>query len=480
MKKESMVLVFLNILALLFYLFQWQWTHWTVDDAFIYARIIRNFAEYNVLSFNVSPIASAATSPLFALAAGLLAKTGLDPVVATKALGIPASIVTSWVLYRAAEPLVGSRRALLPAAMFLFLPYVVSFTVSGLETPIYMLVCASALFSVLSQRFKFALICGALASVLRPDGLLVLLVVYMAAWWYTRNLKMLIRWTIPVASILAVYFFAHYLYFGTFLPHSLTAKNQIYYTRPFENFEHYIYFTLTIKRSLIVTHLLALGGLVIGIIRWPKTVWLLIWYVIYYLFFMWRAPMFMWYVVPPFIVTTFFAGIAIALMIEQIESRWPRNWPNWTKVAVSWLPLCGIIVLALPLNYRDAAGHRLETEEFEARIGAVGRWLYDNTQPDDLVFTETLGAIGYYSRNPFVDYPGLVTPDVPAMIVELDEGQAYAAIMETKKPVYVALNLYEWDRMPLNAKQNYVIVSRFPSFIEPSRTFIIARRLSMD
>ncbi|HVO41893.1 MAG TPA: hypothetical protein VMT34_04685, partial [Aggregatilineales bacterium] len=50
----------------------WASTSWTMEDGMIVARIVRNLATNGELTFNVGQRVSTATSPIFALMAGLL------------------------------------------------------------------------------------------------------------------------------------------------------------------------------------------------------------------------------------------------------------------------------------------------------------------------------------------------------------------------------------------------------------------------
>ncbi len=92
---------FLAVLAvsLMARLIFWFLTHYTIEDALIISRMVRNFVAKGELAFNVGERVSASTSPLFAVLASGIAWLGADPLVAAKILGLFASTATCVCLF---------------------------------------------------------------------------------------------------------------------------------------------------------------------------------------------------------------------------------------------------------------------------------------------------------------------------------------------------------------------------------------------
>lgn len=464
------------LIASLFYVGFWLWTGWTIEDALIVARIARNFATHGILSFNTTQLVSSATSPLFAFGVGLLATLGIGSVEVAKSIGIVATLAVGWVLYIAAKGVVLERYALIIPAMYMLLPTTVAYTVGGLETPGYVLTCVMSLFLTLLGRYKVALIWGALATVIRPDGFLVLAVILIAALTKSESYRQLINWTLPAIVIIAVYFAIHYTVYGTVFPQSLLAKSQVYVIDPQRNIPRYLSRMFLAQPTGLPLYFLALVGMIWSVRKQRQLIWLAVWYLIYHIVFMFRAPLFSWYLHPPVFVVVFFAGIAIVEIFKQLEMKWLYRWQGQRSSVFVWSLVAIIIISAVPVNYiygRDKL--RDQTYEQEVR-GAVGRWLAQNTKKTDLVFTESLGYIGFYTDNPFADWPGLVAPDVPAMVKNLDAIQGYERVIETKAPIYLALRDWEWQALSSNTKEMYEIVAQFPSSFPTKPGYIVARQ----
>lgn len=95
----------------------------------------------------------------------------------------------------------------------------------------------------------------------------------------------------------------------------------------------------------------------------------------------------------------------------------------------------------------------------------AGHWLAENVNPNDLVFTETLGYIGYYAPNRFVDWPGLSNPEVPRLLelthTALDRLAGYRVIIEVYRPSYLVLRENEWEALQNELQAEYQLCQEF-------------------
>lgn len=107
---------------------------------------------------------------------------------------------------------------------------------------------------------------------------------------------------------------------------------------------------------------------------------------------------------------------------------------------------------------------------------AAGRWLTLHTSPTDLVFTESLGYIGFFSHNRFVDWPGLVDTSIPALVKGLSRIEGYKRIIEAKSPQYLVLRDEEWNSLKKAIGSRYKVVAQFPSPFPEYLGYIIAER----
>ncbi len=343
----------------------------------------------------------------------------------------------------------------------MLLPTTVAYATCGLETPLYTLACMIALFSIPCSSPHAALTMGAIATIIRPDGLLVLLIVIMGIWWREREFRA--RWIMPAVIILVAFFAIHYGVYRTWIPHSMMAKAQVYRVEPLKNIGRYLERMFLSQKEGLLLYAFALWGVWLVRKNWHY-LWLVAWYVVYHLAFMLRAPLFDWYLHPPVFVVIFFAGISIGYVLNRFEQGYFQRFPNYSVTRVYELFLRTLIVLiALIVNFQYAkAKLRYRIYEREVRE-AAGRWLALHTSPTDLVFTESLGYIGFFSQNRFVDWPGLVDTSVPTLVKGLSRIEGYKRIIEAKKPRYLVLRNEEWNSLRKAIEPRYKMVARFPS-----------------
>lgn len=449
------------VVATAFYLTFWLQTDWTIEDGMIVARIARNFAEHGILSFNTNSWVSSATSPLFALMVGLLTSIGIHPIGAAKILGIIAALAGGWVLYKAASEIQPPHHAWITSTLYMLLPTTVAYATGGLETSLYALACMKALFSIWRKFPTISLLWGALASIIRPDGFLALIVVSIGIYWKERRWSFL--WMIPSIALLAGFFSLHYGVYGSWVPHSMLAKAQVYHVEPLRNIERYLERMFLSQVEGLPLYVLALGGIWIVRKNW-QYIWLLVWYVIYHLTFMLRAPLFDWYLHPPIFVITFFSGIAIGKILWYFEQKWSYLLQNRQIIRSYQFFLAIIILLSAVYVNQEYALSKLQNRLYERRVReAAGCWLAKHTSPNDLVFTESLGYIGFFSKNLFVDWPGLVDPSVPPLVRRLNRIEGYKRIIMVKHPRYLVLRNSEWESLKKFVGGRYKIVARFPS-----------------
>jgi len=130
--------------ALLFLALCILFSPFVADDAYIVGRYAMNAADGLGLVYNVGERVSALTSPLHALVETLLATTGMDPVLGYR-LAAPLLLLFAWWVAVCQVRLEG-RTLLLFTVLSLGSPFLVLWTVGGLETPL--LAALAVLFTV--------------------------------------------------------------------------------------------------------------------------------------------------------------------------------------------------------------------------------------------------------------------------------------------------------------------------------------------
>ena len=441
----------------------WRWTDWSIEDGLIVARIARNFSSYGVLSYNPGQWISSSTSFLFALFVGSLARLGIPALIASKATGIVAAAATGGLLYRDARAQTTQNWRFLAPAFYLFLPTTVAYSICGLETPVYAFFCAASLFSFSEKRYSAAFILAALAATIRPDGILVLGIV-AAFTFCTPNVSLRQKWMgcCIAGLILVAYFGIHYWIYKTWFPQTVAAKAGGYHVHAIQNSHRYLHQMFLAQPWGLPFYGLAFAGVFQAIQRRSAILILAVWYAIYHLAFMLRAPLFDWYLQPPTFVIAYFASLAVMKLIKTIEFS-PPSLLRSREVLMPWFVLGLAVMFGFSFNFFYGRG-KLKNRVYEREVReSAGRWLKGHTRPRDLVFTESLGYIGYYTDNIFVDWPGLVAPGVSVLVRGVPRVQAYQKIIEFKKPSYLVLRDHEWKSLFDKLHSSYLLAADFPA-----------------
>ncbi|WP_221029767.1 hypothetical protein [Actomonas aquatica] len=124
-----------------------------------------------------------------------------------------------------------------------------------------------------------------------------------------------------------------------------------------------------------------------------------------------RATVFPWYAVPPI----FFGTIA--------WSRWWAVLAERGQIARGGAVALATLTLATTSFgfIRSLEVNRLQQELIENQVRRpLGLWLDAHMAPDDRVYLEPIGYIGYHCHGRVLDYPGLVSPAVVAARREHD------------------------------------------------------------
>ncbi len=455
----------------------WFWLHvnWVIEDAMISARMIRNLAQYGQLTFNLGTRVSSSTSPVFVLLAAIFTSLGFEPLTSARLLGLLASAMTCVLTYDLLCSLFRPQLAGAVSAFYVFLPPVVAYSVGGMETALYTLACFVALERLIRQKSLAAMIWACMAVALRADGVLVMLVVLgVLAWECRRHLSSMWGFAWPLSLVLLVYL-AHALYFGSVLPQSIVAKLSGYAVDPLQNTLKYLERMFLAQPTGLPVYALAVVGAAWAWRRWRRGLLLLGWYVLYHLSFMLRAPLFDWYLQPPLVVLCLFASVGLGEGLSWGARRFKgRVWS--TNVLRALVTILGIALLGANGFY---ARGRQEAQVYENLVRAsAGHWLAENTLPGTLVFTESLGYIGYFAgQNAFVDWPGLASRGVPELL-ELrgvrTRQDAYDVIIETYHPAYLALRDSEWVTADQSIRNKFRICREFLSPNDYGPSYILA------
>jgi hypothetical protein len=217
--------------ALAFIIWQYR-LHFPFDDVFITFRYAEHVASDNGFVWNIRGAHTEGyTNFLFVL---LLAGSRLltsDLLAVSQIIGLLSTIVTGIVLYGIGSKVRGYSAGLLASALYFFTPLTWVNALSGMETSLFVMLVAVAIFCAVRDRMFGAFASALLATLTRPEGALlglILLVISMTSPpWSSKkhDLKNITTAFIFAFFVpLVIYAVWKYFYFGELLPNSFYAK----------------------------------------------------------------------------------------------------------------------------------------------------------------------------------------------------------------------------------------------------------------
>lgn len=476
------------------------------EDFYITYRASKNLAEGKGLVFTEGQRVHSFTSPLGVLlpAASYLltgrtsdvAALWIFRVMSLAALGAAAALM--WQTLRRLCPTTAAPAGLVVALLALD-SKTLAFTTSGMETGFLLLFFAWSLWTIFLRPARLPLHLGlAWAGLMwtRPDSC-----VYVAALGfalllfapgedgYLRSRGGRLRDILVAGAICAVvygpWFVWAWSYYGSPVPHTITAKGLFNEFSPGGLARAILQFPLTLaagKSSLMATFMPYYGGVPVGFAWSPKIFYAvaLIPLVLFLLpFVRWevRLASFVYFIgqlyltvmigfpAPWYVPQVAFLGvIALGLGFGQVLSwgtRWETDPSAIRALAARWLPrvartlAVAVVLGSASLSVAMARQAQLEMTIIERDTrAAIGRWLRSEAKsPNESVFLEPLGFIGFYSGLKMLDFPGLCSPEVVAarrLLVNRSYPFGWGELIPKLRPDWLVLRRFERDEINKN------------------------------
>ena len=432
----------------------WAYTDRTWEDALITVRHAQNAAAGAGLTHHPAHgRVHGFTSPLSVLIplAGELTFAG-SGVEVSKLAALLAAAATVWYAGRLAAAVGLSRPATLLWLGYLALdPNQIEFGMAGMETQVYTAVLVAGVWTLVSGRWLALGGLLATAAYARPDAV-VWIAVALAATAFAAGWRLALR-VAAVAAIGVLPWLAFTVgYYGSPVPNTVRAKSQYLLHaeiagRPPSVLGHVAaelrhrdpsrwlapYYqghglgpvpTVPLAGPIAVALVMSVGFGVPRLLR-PR---------------LWAAPAFVagsvlllfgvvglvfpWYVPP----TLALAWLLVAAGVDRLG---PAAWP---------VALVLLATHVAPLPAVLATSRAVQRIEDQVRRPA-GLWLRSHAAPDEYVTAECLGYLGYHSRRPFHDYPGLSSPRAwQALRAEANRGDQFIApIVRRLRPTWLVL-----------------------------------------
>lgn len=452
------------------------------EDFYITYRSSKHLATGDGLVHNVGQRLHSFTSPVGVLLpalASLLTFNSSDTAALWifRAMSIAALGLAAVLLFdttrRLAFPLVAS---CLLAACLATDAKTVDFSINGMETAFVLAAFAYAFWATFGggrrRWLHLGLAWGGLMWA-RPDGFVAISLLTVSVWLFNDPVRtgLTRRQWIPVllraagvATVVYLPWFAFaWLYYGTPVPHTITAKSLLAGAKTLTGFRDSVLgFPLLVDApygsidavfapaqsffggwpefprgvARVVAAICAGLWLVGPLHRHLRALSLTFFGLCAYLNYFPPFPS-AWYLSLPSTVAFIVLAGTIGQLLEAAR-----------KIPAPWLARAGqATVVAFAVGFVGQgcwftvhAARQLQAQQAIIETGLrrpIGEWLRDNAAPGDTVFMEPLGYIGFFSGLRTYDFPGLSSPEVVASIERV--GTKFDALIRDLRPTWLVL-----------------------------------------
>ena len=436
-------------------------TEFPMDDTYIHFVYARNLAEHGKLMFNFPDEKGVGTSsPLWVLLLAGGYAVGVPLHLVAKAMGIGALIIVGAALYLLLRPLWGVAAALGGALAAVLSGPMLWFSLSGMETTLFLALALLALLAYRAGRWLWTGLLLGLLTLARPEGLALALAIALAEIARQKRIPRPLVWAgILCALVAAPWFLYLYLRTGHFLPTSGLSKH-VTTTMGVQLVASQNPVLGTLARLTPLTYMglwavylveFVLGGMtlppprlpigvavgnphytlslwaVVGLVgmvgpllwaarrawnvrRWPRHLqdparrpWVpfLLWVVLHNLCYMAFLPV-------PGTASRYGAVNHIALWLGLVAGL--RAFAHRPRLQRVWLAGLILLLVADGIYWNSVYDANLEHMQ-NVRIAAA-RFVRDHIPQQELCAAFDIGAVRFYGERPIIDLYGLVDPEV--------------------------------------------------------------------
>jgi len=408
------------------------WTGFVADDAFITFRYAENLASGYGFVYNVGEHVLGTSTPFFTWLLAVFAAVRVPVVTAALFISLLFSGLTAVVLYRFANSLRFGQLAWLPVLIYVLWPRSVPADVSGMETAMFTLLVTASLFYRYRRQNYYAIGLATLAALTRPEGGLLLILVFASCVYHDRA-----RWKsylVTSAALLVPWLGFAQFYFGSVLPHSIPAKLALYSQFGTVSWWQNLVYLMGWHNPVgwLMTPLAILGGYWLNrkqAFGTLEALWLAAMIV---LFTFSRTRLFFWYVAPIYPIYILFAAAAIG----WVSGRFLKF--NKHLAVVTMVIAVGIgAVLSVGL-YRQFSHYREAQTYSEQVLKPIAYYLSQHVDvSEEVVAAEDIGHIGYYSHCRILDRDGLISP----VAVPYNREAKYLELILDQRPDWVGVGV---------------------------------------
>jgi hypothetical protein len=503
MKREWLPAAAVPLVMMLFIGFSWLagGLGFPLDDAWIHQTYARNLVRSGGWEFVPGVPSSGSTAPLWTLLLALGYLLRLPHLLWAYLLGglcLFWLVRSGMILWRQLWPEHAGLHWVAGLLMAGIWPLVWA-AVSGMETLLFvalglqLVVLYGQRYSVTSNQYavlgmRSVIMMGMLAGLLiltRPDGVVLLLLLGVGLLMgkgqteerpLLSRLQTVVMWGSMVLLLLLPYFALNYWLSGTLWPNTMYAKQEEYavvLTLPlWQRVSSLLYLSLGGPpqgwQGMSSPHLLLLPGLIWAGWRALQADWSqrrlwqtlpLLWAGGHVLLYAWRLPVtyqhgrYIMAAMPLWALYGLAGSIMLLLMFQGQLGTLMRR--------VAALSFTVIMLLFMLLG---AEAYATDVAFIEGEMVTVAHWLAANTEPDAVIASHDIGAIGYFAERPLLDLAGLITPEIIPLLsneaalaqyvlasnadyLVTAPGWPYTDVTQSDAATFVFSTDYEWTQL---------------------------------
>jgi 4-amino-4-deoxy-L-arabinose transferase-like glycosyltransferase len=447
----------------------------TGDDAFITFRYVRNLIAGQGYVFNPGEHVLGTTTPFYTLYLALIGNLGLDFILVGKLTNIVADTATILLLFSVVFHATNRIVAWVVALLVLSSPYNLQFSANGMETGIYTFMIPFVLYLYEQRQWKSMALAGGILVLVRPDGVLALLVI--ALFWLLdrQGLRAGIKFALLAALVTLPWFIFATWYFGSPIPHSITAKALTYRSSVPMEWLYILWYIFAqnggLGGGLLIVALLGTGSMAVLSRQTLRPLRLyLVWMVLYIATFtLFQSGRFGWYYAPIMPILFTLVVLGGAEWFEQTRrftamTRIMQSNLRYALLATLFLAIIVISGISVYGSWQEA----WKEVAYEKLIWQpLGLWIRENSDPNATVAVESIGGVGWYSERYIWDEGGLVSTKTYTLNQETPGNINVLAILQTYRPDFFIV-WKSWELETLNTpeaqawfKANYAFVNNY-------------------
>ena len=466
--KRNLAILLLFAIGLILRLFLLASTSYTADDSLITYRYAENIASGLGFAYNPGERVLGTTTPLYTLLLSLLIKTGAQINVLGKGMNILADCLAGALIFLILRCF-RFGFAFLASLFYLCFPRILVWSISGMETGIYLFLIGLSFYFYMRRDFNLLPLVLALAWLTRADAFLLIAALFLD--YLIRRKKLPLRMiALTFAFILPWCIFATF-HFGSPIPNSIWAKKALYQD-VLQTPKATILWEFLILKTKIGW--LILGSALLGIyatLRKNKDLsFIIIWTLLYACFYLFAGTrMHSWYYVPFYLGYLMLAARGSVFVYESLNSFAARLWERKKQISLFRgirFAFLLLVVFVCLFVYRSQMKRTIELVRSEQTVldrihKRIGLWLKENSDVGDTVCAEDIGYMGYFSRRYILDQDGLVSPQAVPFNKEKDR----LGLIQKYLPRFVVVGFYgPYYKEVIHSawfKKNYRILVRF-------------------